>query len=346
MLSRTYSLTDFSFALPSRLIAVYPPVQRTDSRLLCLNKKTGYVAHKNFRDILHLFNPGDLLILNDTKVIPARLFARKLTGGKLEILVDRILEQNRILAHLKSSKSLKLGTLLQLENGMKLKITAKVEDLFELDFLDQATPSLDLLNEIGHIPLPPYLRRPEQFLDKRRYQTVFARAPGAVAAPTAGLHFDQALLKQIQAKGVTVAFVTLHVGSGTFQPIRAERIEDHHMHAERVLVSSYVCEKIKETKRNRKRVIAVGTTTARSLEAATISGRIKPLQGETRLFIYPGFLFRTVDVLLTNFHLPRSTLLLLVSAFAGYQNTMCAYRQALSLNYRFFSYGDAMWISE
>jgi S-adenosylmethionine:tRNA ribosyltransferase-isomerase len=341
-----YSLADFFYELPPNLVAAYPSPQRTDSRLLCLNKKTGHVTHKNFKDILHLIHPGDLLILNDTKVIPARLFAHKLTGGKVEILVERILERNRVLAHLKSSNSFKLGTLLQLENGIRLKISANVENLFALDFLDEISSILDLLNEIGHIPLPPYLQRPDEIFDRVRYQTIFARTPGAIAAPTAGLHFDQILLKQLQEKGVAIEFITLHVGSGTFQPIRTKRIEDHRMHAEYMTVSSSVCEKIKETKRNCKRVIAVGTTTVRSLETAAVKGEIESYQGETRLFIYPGFLFHSVDALLTNFHLPKSTLLMLVSAFAGYKNTMHAYRQALVHTYRFFSYGDAMWIYE
>ncbi|MES2997999.1 MAG: tRNA preQ1(34) S-adenosylmethionine ribosyltransferase-isomerase QueA [Pseudomonadota bacterium] len=345
ILFHTYSLADFFYELPPELIALHPPVQRTSSRLLCLDKKTGNIQHKIFKDILHLMNPGDLLILNDTKVIPARLFAHKLTGGKVEVLVERILEGNRILAHLKSSKSLKLGTQLQLENGIRLEIVARVENLFELDFLDEVHEVLDLLNEIGHIPLPPYLQRSDEDLDRERYQTIFARTPGAIAAPTAGLHFDRLLLRQLEEKGIDIAFITLHVGAGTFQPIRTEHIEDHRMHAETVAVSSFVCEKIKETKRNHKRVIAVGTTVARALETAAISGKIKPYQGETRLFISPGFLFHSVDALVTNFHLPQSTLLMLVSAFAGYKNTIQAYQQALTHRYRFFSYGDAMWIS-
>jgi len=345
-LTPTYSLADFSYELPPALIAAYPSAQRTDSRLLCLNKKTGDIEHKQFKDILHLINPGDLLILNDTKVIPARLFAQKLTGGKVEILIERIIEGKRILAHLKSSKPLRLGTQLQLDNGIKLEILERRENLFELDFLDKVSSLLDLLNEIGHIPLPPYLQRPDEIFDRERYQTVFARTPGAIAAPTAGLHFDDSLLRQLQEKNVDIALITLHVGSGTFQPIRTERIEEHRMHPEYMTVSSVVCEKINKTKRNRKRIIAVGTTTVRSLETAAINGQIKPFQGETRLFIYPGFSFSCVDVLVTNFHLPKSTLLMLVSAFSGYEHTLHAYRQALTHNYRFFSYGDAMWISE
>jgi S-adenosylmethionine:tRNA ribosyltransferase-isomerase len=339
-----YSLSDFFYDLPSELIAAYPTTQRTDSRLLCLNKQTGIIRHQKFKDILDFINPGDLLILNDTQVIPARLFAHKLTGGKVEILVERILGKDRLLAHIKSSKTLKVDTQFQLENGIKLKILRRIDNLFELQFLDKISSILALLNTIGHIPLPPYLQRPDQIFDKERYQTIFARFPGAIAAPTAGLHFDKPLLEELQAKAVNIAFITLHVGSGTFQPIRTERFEEHRMHAEYVVVSATVCEKIMQAKRNNKRVIAVGTTTVRSLETAAINGTITPFQGETRLFIYPGFTFRCVDALVTNFHLPRSTLLMLVCAFAGYKPVMQAYQQAINDQYRFFSYGDALWI--
>lgn len=341
-----YSLSDFSYELPSELIAIRPMEQRTDSRLLHLNKETGLISHNQFKDILNFINPGDLLVLNDTQVLPARLFACKQTGGKVEILIERILDEKYVLAHLKSSKSLKLGTQLKLENGIRLEILERKESLFKLQFLDKVASILELVNAIGHIPLPPYLQRPDEVLDRERYQTVFARNVGAVAAPTAGLHFDEALLKQLKEKGVNIAFITLHVGSGTFKSIRVERIEEHAMHAEYVTVSSAVCEKIKKTKQNHKRVIAVGTTTVRALETAASSGFIEPFQGETRLFIYPGFRFHCVDALLTNFHLPKSSLLILVCAFAGYKSVMEAYRQAVSQKYRFFSYGDALWVSK
>ncbi len=340
----SYSLADFFYHLPPELIAAYPTSQRTSSRLLCLNKKTGFIKHKTFKDILELINPGDLLVLNDTQVIPARLFAYKTTGGRVEILVERILDENRILVHLKSSKALKFGTHLQLENGIRVEIIGRVGNLFELYFLDEVASILDLLNTIGHIPLPPYIQRPDEGFDQQSYQTVFARTPGAIAAPTAGLHFDKLLLEKLQAKGINIAFITLHVGSGTFQPIRTERLEEHKMHAEYVTVSASVCEKIEEVKRNHKRVIAVGTTSVRSLEAAAINGTIKPFQGETQLFIYPGFSFHCIDALVTNFHLPKSTLLMLVCAFAGYKSVMDAYQQAINHKYRFFSYGDAMWL--
>lgn len=340
-----YTLADFFYELPSELIAAYPFTKRTDSRLLCLDKGTGAIKHKNFKDILDFINPGDLLVLNDTKVIPARLFAHKITGGKVEILVERILNGNCILAHLKSSKSLKVGTQILLENESKLEIVKRQDNLFELQFLDEIPCILGLLNTIGHMPLPPYMHRSDEVFDQERYQTIFARNPGAIAAPTAGLHFDEILLKQLKEKGVNIAFITLHVGSGTFKPIRVERIEEHVMHAEYVTVSSAVCKKIKETKQNHKRVIAVGTTTVRALETAANGDFIKEFQGETRLFIYPGFRFHCVDALLTNFHLPKSSLLILVCAFAGYEAVMQAYKQAISQKYRFFSYGDALWVS-
>ncbi|MES2141695.1 MAG: tRNA preQ1(34) S-adenosylmethionine ribosyltransferase-isomerase QueA [Pseudomonadota bacterium] len=344
--SSIYSLSDFFYDLPPELIAAYPTAQRTDSRLLCLNKETGDINHQKFKDILDFINPGDLLVLNDTQVIPARLFAHKLTGGKVEILVERILDGNRILAHLKSSKPIKVGSQLQLENNIRFEILGRLGNLFELHFLDEIPSILALLNDIGRIPLPPYIQRSDEYIDQERYQTIFARNPGAIAAPTAGLHFDEALLEQLKAKGVNIAFVTLHVGAGTFQPIRTERIEEHSMHAEYVSVSSSVCEKIEETKKNKKRVIAVGTTTVRSLETAASSGSIKSFQGETQIFIYPGFQFHCVDALLTNFHLPKSTLLMLVCAFAGYKPVIQAYQQAIAHKYRFFSYGDALWVSK
>ncbi|MGC1854698.1 MAG: tRNA preQ1(34) S-adenosylmethionine ribosyltransferase-isomerase QueA [Candidatus Aquirickettsiella sp.] len=340
-----YKLEDFSYELPGKLIALYPPTQRTDSRLLCLNKSKDDIVHKKFKDILNVINPGDLLILNNTQVIPARLFANKTTGGKVEILIERILDKRRILAQLKSSKSLKLGTKLILENGVSLEIFARKENIFELFFLLEIPSILELLNKIGHIPLPPYIQRADELFDWERYQTVFASVPGAIAAPTAGLHFDEGLLAQLKAKGVNIAYITLHVGSGTFQPIRSARLEDHCMHKEYVTVSEAICEQVTLTKQNNKRVIAVGTTVVRSLETAILSGLIKPFAGDTQLFIYPGFKFRCVDALITNFHLPESTLLMLVCAFAGYEKVMHVYRLAIQQGYRFFSYGDAMWIN-
>ncbi len=343
--SSPYTFKDFSYPLPLELIANYPSAQRTGSRMLCLDKSSGEIIHKKFKDILDFINPGDLLVLNNTQVIPARLFAKKATGGKVEILIERILDKKRILAHLKSSKSLKIGAQLILENGISLEILARDENIFELYFLVEPPSILELLNNIGHIPLPPYVQRPDELFDWERYQTVFASSPGAVAAPTAGLHFDEALLNALKSKGVNIAFITLHVGAGTFQPVRVERFEEHRMHREYLVVTEATCEQIKKTKQDNKRVIAVGTTVARALETVALNGRIKAFVGDTDLFIYPGFCFRCVDALMTNFHLPQSTLLMLVSAFAGFKQVMAAYQSAMTFKYRFFSYGDAMWIS-
>ena len=341
-----YKLEDFAYELPEELIAHYPTKQRTNSRLLCLNKTTGAIQHKKFKDILNFISPGDLLVLNNTQVIPARLFAKKMTGGKVEILIEKILDKKRVLAQLKSSKSLKLGTILILETGVSLEVTARSENIFELIFLiEPNTTILELLNKIGHIPLPPYIQRADELFDWERYQTVFASLPGAIAAPTAGLHFDEDLLAQLKAKGVNFAYITLHVGSGTFQPIRSTCLEDHHMHTEHVTVPETVCKQIELAKQNNRRVIAVGTTTVRSLETAALNGQIKPFAGDTRLFIYPGFKFRCIDALITNFHLPQSTLLMLVCAFTGYTSVMQGYQEAIKQGYRFFSYGDAMWIT-
>ncbi len=341
-----YKLEDFAYELPDKLIARYPTQQRTDSRLFCLNKKTGDSQHKKFKAILNFINPGDLLVLNNTKVIPARLFAKKTTGGKVDVLVERIIDKKRVLAQLKSSKPLKLGTILILENRASLQIIARSENIFELVFLGETNNSiLELLNHIGHIPLPPYLKRKDELSDWERYQTVFASIPGAIAAPTAGLHFDEDLLSKLKAKGVNIAYITLHVGAGTFQPIRSAQLEDHRMHNEQVSVTEAVCEQISLAKQNNKRVIAVGTTVVRSLETIALKGQLKAFLGDTRLFIYPGFKFRCVDALITNFHLPQSTLLMLVCAFSGYDVLMQAYQEAITQNYRFFSYGDAMWIS-
>ena len=341
-----YTLSDFNYDLPSQLIAQYPIATRSNSRLLCVDKNRGELKHKNFQAILELINPGDLLVLNDTKVIPARLWAEKTTGGRVEILVERLLEKNQLLAYLKASKSLKVGFQLFLKNGVVLLIQECLDEgLFKLSCLDSQVCLLDLLYRIGHMPLPPYLQRQAVEEDTETYQTVYARVPGAVAAPTAGLHFDQPLLNGLEEKGVKINFITLHVGSGTFKPVRTECLQSHRMHAEYVTVSEAVCRQIEEVKANGKRVIAVGTTTVRALETAANLSGIKPFSGETRLFIYPGFLFTCVDVVVTNFHLPKSTLLMLVAAFAGYELTLQAYQQAIASQYRFFSYGDAMWVA-
>lgn len=336
---------DFSFELPAEQIARYPTDQRSSSRLMVIDGCSGAIEHKSFVDIADYMQPGDLLVLNDTKVIPARLYGTKATGGKVEVLVERILEdQHSVLAHVRASKAPKPGTLLCFDEGIQAEMLRREGDLFLLRFLGEQ-PVLALLEKIGHIPLPPYIDRDDAQIDRERYQTIYSRTAGAVAAPTAGLHFDQALFDKLAAKGVEKAFVTLHVGAGTFQPVRVETIAEHKMHSEYLEVSQAVCDQIAVTKARGGRVIAVGTTTVRSLETASSSGYVQPYHGETDIFIYPGYQFQCVDLMVTNFHLPESTLLMLVSAFAGYEHIMQAYQIAVAEQYRFFSYGDAMLLS-
>lgn len=353
-------LSDFYFDLPDELIARYPKPERTASRLLQLNGENGDISHRTFSDVLDLINEGDLLIFNNTRVIPARMYGRKLSGGKIEVLVERVLSETTFLAHVRSSKSPKVGAELILGedklgdgHGVKATMIGRQEALFELKIADKSTALLDVLQKIGHMPLPPYIDRPDEDADQERYQTVYNKVPGAVAAPTAGLHFDNELLAKLKAKGVNFAFVTLHVGAGTFQPVRVEKIEDHHMHAEYAEVSQEVCDAILSTKAAGKRVIAVGTTSVRSIESAALEAEengssqiIEPFFSDTSIFIYPGKKFRVIDCLITNFHLPESTLIMLVSAFAGYEHTMNAYKSAVENRYRFFSYGDAMFITK
>ena len=330
--------------MPEQLIASKPAEKRTGSRLLVLDGESGGITHRNFIDIVDYLQEGDLLVLNNTRVIPARLFATKETGGKVEILIERLLGDNQALAHVRASKSPKKESRLNLEGGGAAKVLGRDGELFKLNFeFDQ--PLLDYLESQGHMPLPPYIDRVDTKADRDRYQTVYAQIPGAVAAPTAGLHFDQATLATINDKGVDLAYVTLHVGAGTFQPVRVDNILEHQMHAEIIDVQKSVCRKVQETHARGGRVIAVGTTSVRCLESAAASGDIRPMQGETEIFIYPGYQFRVVDALLTNFHLPESTLMMLVSAFGGYQQIMAAYHQAIAEQYRFFSYGDAMFIT-
>jgi len=335
---------DFHFELPEELIASFPLEQRSASRLLCLDGDSGELAHRGFTDILDLLNPGDLMVFNNTRVIPARLFGEKATGGKIEALIERVLDQHRVLAHVRSSRSPKPGAELLFEGGAKAIMIGRHENLFELEFSGD-TPVFDLLEAHGHMPLPPYMKRDDQLEDRERYQTVYNEKPGAVAAPTAGLHFDEALLSKLDEKGIEKAFVTLHVGAGTFQPMKVERVEDHVMHAEYIEVSQEVCDAVKATRARGGRVVAVGTTSVRSLESASQKGEIEPFYGDSSIFIFPGYQFKSVDLLITNFHLPESTLLMLVSAFAGYAHTMNAYKVAVEQQYRFFSYGDAMFIS-
>lgn len=342
-------VSDFQFDLPDELIARYPMPERSASRLLMLDGNTGDTRHGHFRDVLDLVNPGDLLVFNNTRVIPARMFGQKASGGKLEILVERILDDHSVLAHVRASKAPKPGTQILLDNGFSAEMVARHDALFELHFAGDL-PVLDILNQIGHMPLPPYIDRPDENSDKERYQTVYNQRPGAVAAPTAGLHFDEPLLAALREKGVDFAYVTLHVGAGTFQPVRVERLEDHQMHSEYAEVSADVVEKINAARARGSRVIAVGTTSVRSLETAAQASLkagkpLSPFFGDTSIFIYPGYQYQVVDALITNFHLPGSTLIMLVSAFAGYDHVMSAYQEAVTSGYRFFSYGDAMFIT-
>lgn len=334
----------FDFALPSALIAQYPLPSRTSSRLLTLDGDTGVIEHRTFPDLLSLLTADDLLVFNNTRVIPARLFGNKESGGKVEILVERLLDDHHVLAHVRASKSPKPGSIIFLDQNKPIKMLDRQDDLFHLQFLTKE-PVLEILNRVGHIPLPPYMLREDQQSDKERYQTVYAQRDGAVAAPTAGLHFDDAFLEKIKQKHIACAFVTLHVGAGTFQPVRVDDVENHRMHAEWVEVPASVCEAVQACKKRGGRVIAVGTTSARSLESASQTGHCQPYQGDTSIFIYPGIPFHCVDAMVTNFHLPQSTLLMMVSAFAGYHHVMNAYQQAIDQKYRFFSYGDAMFIT-
>jgi len=335
-------VADFHFDLPEALIARHPLPERRSSRLLVLDGPSGELSHRQFADILGFLKPGDLMVFNNTRVIPARLFGQKASGGKLEILVERVLDSHRVLAHVRSSKSPKPGSKILIDGGGEAEMLQRHDALFELGFSEDVLP---LLERVGHMPLPPYIDRPDEDADRERYQTVYAERAGAVAAPTAGLHFDEALLESIRAKGVDTAFVTLHVGAGTFQPVRVERIEDHHMHNEWLEVSQDVVDAVTACKARGGRVVAVGTTSVRSLESAARDGVLKPFSGDTDIFIFPGRPFHVVDALVTNFHLPESTLLMLVSAFAGYPETMAAYAAAVEQGYRFFSYGDAMFIT-
>ena len=329
----------FYFDLPDELIAREPAAERTGSRLLYLDSAAERLQHSQFSDFLAYIGPDDLLVFNNTKVIPARLYGQKDSGGKIEVLVERVLDSHRVLAHIRASKSPKPSTQLIFDNNVRAEMVGRDAALFELAFTE---PVLAVLDQIGHMPLPPYIDRSDTEDDKSRYQTVYAEHSGAVAAPTAGLHFDQALMDDIKGKGASIGFVTLHVGAGTFQPVRADNIEDHHMHSEWLQVSAELCQQVTATKAKGGRVIAVGTTSVRCLETAAKAGDIAPFEGDTDIFIYPGYQFKVVDALLTNFHLSESTLLMLVSAFSGYHSIMAAYRAAVAERYRFFSYGDAM----
>lgn len=350
---------DFHYSLPDSLIARQPTLNRTGSRLLYLDGGDGHLADRQFADLLAYVKPGDLLVMNDTQVIPARLFAQKETGGKIEILVERLQDSHNLLAHVRSSKSPKAGSAVVLEDGTRVEIMGREGALFKLRF-PQNAPVIETLEAIGHMPLPPYIDRADTLDDRERYQTVYGKNKGAVAAPTAGLHFDEAFIAKLKEKGAEIAFVTLHVGAGTFQPVRVDDIATHDMHSEYMVLSSEVAQKVRDTKEKGNRVIAIGTTSVRCLESAAqvaLSKHENPSpeeaverfaahQGDTNIFIYPGYEFNIVDALVTNFHLPESTLIMLVSAFAGYKNTLAAYEHAVKEEYRFFSYGDAMFITK
>lgn len=337
----TMRTIDFDFFLPDELIAQFPAKQRRDSRLLHLDGNTGNLTDQQFTDLPSWLQPGDLLIFNDTRVIKARLHGEKASGGKVEVLVERILNPFEALAHVRSSRSPKPGSRIQLAGAIEAEVLGRYDDLFHLRFLGE-TPLLDLLEQYGALPLPPYITHDAGDADDERYQTVYAREPGAVAAPTAGLHFDQAMLDLLQAQGINIAYVTLHVGAGTFQPVRVDDIHEHKMHSELYSVPETTVQLISQTRASGGKVTAVGTTALRALESAARSGNIVAGQGDTDIFITPGYRFQVVERLLTNFHLPKSTLLMLVSAFAGYDHIRAAYTHAVSERYRFFSYGDAM----
>ncbi|MGH8528960.1 MAG: tRNA preQ1(34) S-adenosylmethionine ribosyltransferase-isomerase QueA [Nevskiales bacterium] len=356
--------SDFHYDLPAELIAQHPLPVRSASRLLCLDGASGALTDRQMQDFPQLLRSGDLLVFNDTRVIPARLHGAKSSGGRVEVLVERVLDERRVLAQIRASKPPGAGVRLQLADGAVAAEVQGREGEFYILTLYGAGAALELLQAHGQIPLPPYIERALERADEERYQTVFAKREGAVAAPTAGLHFDEHLLAECRMRGVEFGYVTLHVGAGTFQPMRVDRLEDHVMHAERLEVEDVLCRQVENARERGGRVIAVGTTAVRALETSALqkaspsplagegwgegekrNPAVSPYSGETRLFIYPGFRYRVVDALLTNFHLPESTLLMLVSAFGGQEFVQRAYRHAVQQRYRFFSYGDAMWLT-
>ncbi len=332
-------ISDFNYELPDELIAQYPTVDRRGSRLLEL---ADIIVDRGFAELPALLRSGDLLVFNDTRVIKARLAAIKETGGRAEILIERVTGQRAALAHIRASKAPKPGGRLLLADDVVAEVISRDGELFSLSF---STDVQAFLDHHGEVPLPPYLHRAAEDADSERYQTVYARDPGAIAAPTAGLHFDEAMLAETHAAGVRHAWVTLHVGAGTFQSLRDEHVEDNRLHGERVRVSEQCCAAVRDTRDNGGRVIAVGTTSVRALECASVDGSMQPFEGETELFILPGYEFSSVDALITNFHLPQSSLLMLVAAFAGTERILNAYRHAVREKYRFFSYGDAMFLT-
>jgi S-adenosylmethionine:tRNA ribosyltransferase-isomerase len=335
---------DFDYYLPPELIAQFPPAERGASRLLQLDGDSGEIQHRQFRDLLDLVEAGDVMVFNDTRVIKARLFGEKSTGGKIEVMIERVINEHEVLALIRSSKSPLPGGMLRLADAFDVTVIGRTDDLFHLRF-DSEETVFALLEKYGALPLPPYITHVPDTTDDERYQTVFAREPGAVAAPTAGLHFDDAMMSALKQKSVQIAYVTLHVGAGTFQPVRVENIAEHKMHSEWYEIPQMTVDKIIQSNQMDRKVIAVGTTSLRALEGSALKhGRLTAGMGETNIFITPGFQFKVVDRLLTNFHLPKSTLLMLVSAFGGMENIRRAYHEAIAQRYRFFSYGDAMLI--
>ena len=333
-------LSDFSFELPESLIAQFPTENRTDSRLLVSNKD---ILDDFFRNLGTYLDPGDLLVLNDTKVIPARLFGRKESGGKIEIMLERLVGNITALAMIRSSRSPKIGSLLELENKTKVVVKDKQEGIYLLQF--ECDDIDELLKGCGHIPLPPYISRNDIKEDQNRYQTVYANHSGAVAAPTAGLHFDKQLLSKLKKMNIDHTFVTLHVASGTFQPVKVDNIEEHQIHSEYFEINQNTADMINQTKKRGGKIIAVGTTSVRVLESSFKDGKVRAQKGDTQIFIYPGFNFNVVDRLITNFHLPKSSLLMLVSAFVGHEKMHEIYKHAIDKQYRFYSYGDSMLLT-
>ena len=334
--------SDFHYDLPPELIAQAPLTERRASRLLVLDGATGGIEDRLFADLPALLRAGDLLVFNDTRVLPARVIGHKPTGGRVELLLERLLGPRTALVHLRASHKPLPGTDVNLPGGARARVGARAGELTEIELDRDVVPFLEAH---GETPLPPYISRAPDATDRERYQTVFARAPGAVAAPTAGLHFDMRVLDALAARRIERTFLTLHVGAGTFAPVRTERVEDHELHAEWLEVSAAACTSIERCRERGGRVVAVGTTTVRALETAARGGKLAPFAGDSRLFIYPGFEFGVVDAMVTNLHLPESSLLMLVAAFAGREQTLAAYRHAVEQRYRFFSYGDAMLVS-
>lgn len=329
--------SDFYFDLPEALIAQFPLAQRADSRMLVYQRANQTHAHRSFRDLPEFLHPGDLLVFNDSRVIPARLFGHKASGGRVEVFVERVVSEHQFWAHIRASKAPKSGTEIKVGDHWSLKVVEKKEDLY---WCETSNNIEDMLEAVGHMPLPPYITRQDDNSDLQRYQTIYAKHKGSVAAPTAGLHFDEEIFAELEKNGVELGYTTLHVGAGTFQPVRCDNINEHKMHAEWFTVDETLCAKVAQAKDKGRRVIAVGTTALRSLESAAVGGELYPCQRDTSIFIQPGYQFQICDGLITNFHLPESTLLMLVSALIGHEKTMALYAMAIEQKYRFFSYGD------